>query len=346
MPTPPKAELTSPSSSWRKLWPWLNGAITLALLGGGIWYLSRTIDFNDIQTALLAADGRFILLGLFIFILNGSIKAWRWQVLLAPDKEEPVPYTAVFWAIWLGQFVNTILPFLRLGEISRAYVIDRQTKIGKVRALSTMVIEKSLELIMLGLLLLIVLPILALPQNIRDSGLTLLLIAFGAVIGLGTTAYRANWVSMQLQRLFRLFPDSIEKRLTSLLIGGLEGLASLRSRSALTRLLASSIMLILLSLATPFVLFQAFHIPLGLAEAAVVDSALTLTTSAPSTPGQLGIFEGTVVLILQQFGQSNQAINISFAVVYHLIVLLPKILLGGVAASRTNWQWQYRRGER
>ncbi len=336
----PESEPTASSSRRRKVWPWVNVGLTAVLLIGGIWYLSRTIDFADIGQALLAADGRFILLALLVFVLNGCVKAWRWRVLLAPDEEARVPFTAVFWAIWLGQFVNIVLPFLRLGEVSRAYAINKQTGISTVRALSTIVVEKSVELVMLGLLVLILLPILALPENMQSTGLTFLLIAGGIIVGLTVVAYRTHWVIAQLRRLFRLLPRRFEDRLTRLLIGGLEGLASLRSRPALGRLLASSVLLVLLGLLTPFLLFQAFHIPLGLAEAAVVDSALSLTTSAPSTPGQLGIFEGTVVLVLFQFGQTNQAITVSYAVVYHLVVLLPKILLGGVAASRTNWRWQ------
>ncbi len=340
MSTHPEREPTASPSRWRKLWPWLNGGITAVLLIGGIWYLSRTIDFADIGQALLAADGRFILLALLIFVLNGSVKAWRWRVLLAPDEENRVPYTAVFWAIWLGQFVNNIVPFLRLGEVSRAYVIDQQTGLGKMRAFSTMVVEKSLELVMLGLLLLVLLPILALPEEMQGTSQTFFLIAGSVIVGLSVVAYKTSWVVKQLHRLFHIFPQLIEQHLNKLLIGGLEGLASLQSRSALGRLLGSSVLLVILSLLTPFLLFHAFNIPLGLAEAAVVDSALSLTTSAPSTPGQLGIYEGTVVLVLHQFGQTNPAITVSFAVAYHLVVLLPKIILGGLAASQTNWRWQ------
>lgn len=336
----PEAELNATSSRWRRLWPWLNGGLTAVLLIGGFWYLSRTLQFSDVQNALTTANGWLMALALLTFVLNGGVKAWRWRVLLAPDAEDEVPYTAVFWAIWLGQFINVILPFLRLGEIGRAYAINQQTGFSKMRALSTMVVEKSLELIMLGLVLLALLPILALPETMQGSGQTFLLIAGAAIGGLSLVAYQTNWVITQLRRLFQLLPHPIEQRLTKLLIGGLEGLASLRSRSALGRLLISSVLLVLLSLLTPYLLFHAFHIPLGLAEAAVVDSALSLATAAPSTPGQLGIFEGTVVLVLYQFGQTNQAITVSFALVYHLIVLLPKIVLGGLAASRTNWRWQ------
>ena len=46
------------------------------------------------------------------------------------------------------------------------------------------------------------------------------------------------------------------------------------------------------------------------------------------------------MLVLFQFGQTNQAITVSYAVVYHLVELLPNIWLRGVAASRTNWRWQ------
>ncbi len=330
----------SAGTRWRKLWPWVNGGLTAVFLIGSIYYLSRTIAWADVQQALAVANGRYILLALATFTLNGTLKAWRWRVLLAPNDEGSIPFTAVFWAIWLGQFVNMVLPFLRLGEIARAYAINQQTGLSKMRTISTVVIEKSLELIMLGLLLLVLLPILILPEGLQNSGQTLLLIAGAAIIGLTVVAYQTAWVIRQLRRLLQFLPQPIEQRLTKLLIGGLEGLTSLRSRSAMLRLLASSVLLMILALLGPYFLFLAFRIPLGLAEAAVVDSALSLTTFAPSTPAQLGIFEGTVLLVLRQFGQSNQAINISFAVVYHLIVLLPKIILGGLAANRTNWRWQ------
>jgi uncharacterized membrane protein YbhN (UPF0104 family) len=70
------------------------------------------------------------------------------------------------------------------------------------------------------------------------------------------------------------------------------------------------------------------------------DSALSFMAAPPSTPGQIGIFEGTVTFVLAQLGETSAAVMVSFAIVYHLIVLTPKIIFGGIASLRTSWKWQ------
>jgi uncharacterized protein (TIRG00374 family) len=339
---PPETELKS--LPWRKLWPWLNGAITLALLGGGIWYLSHTIDFSDIKTALLAADGRFILLGLLIFILNGSIKAWRWQVLLAPDKEEPVSYTAVFWAIWLGQFVNTILPFLRLGEIGRAYAINQQTSYSKAQAVSTMLIEKSLELFLLGLILLLLIPLSVLPPNFDQLGIVLAFTATILLLGMGLLVYKTNQIVTQLQRLFRHLPAKIELWLHHSLISGLKGLSALRMGTSISAMVLLSLLITLLDILIPYVLFFAFALPLSFSTAILINIAIALVTTPPTAPGELGIFEAAVFFVLAQVGQAEvlgTAVIFSYALVFHLCTLLPKIIFGSLAAMQTKWSWQH-----
>ena len=47
-----------------------------------------------------------------------ALKGWRWQ-LMFPDDSAPVPFRAAFWSTTLGQYVNLIIPFLRLGEVAR-----------------------------------------------------------------------------------------------------------------------------------------------------------------------------------------------------------------------------------
>ncbi len=327
------------SSKWQRFWPWINVGIMLLLILAGVWLLEATIGLSNIGDALRLANGRFILLAFLVMVSNGAVKAWRWGLLLTPNSKK-LPYPALFWATWLGQFVNMIVPLFRLGEIARAYAIDRQTNIGKVRALSTLVVEKTLDVIMLTLTLTIILPFVVLPDSFRRNSLLVGVLGTAVLFGLYLLAYQTTFVTRIFISMTRWLPQRLADKVIPLIVAGLEGVAALRSRRISLLLIATSALIQLLAILTPFLLFFAFALPFGLAEAALIDSALTFTAAPPSTPGQIGVFEATITLVLTQLGQNDGAIMISFAIVYHLIVLIPKIIFGGIAALRTNWKWQ------
>jgi len=52
------------------------------------------------------------------------------------------------------------------------------------------------------------------------------------------------------------------------------------------------------------------------------------------------LFEGLVVLTLQQFGSADNATLLSYAILFHLVVMLPQILLGSLAAMTSKWDWR------
>ncbi|GJM43117.1 MAG: hypothetical protein DHS20C20_33990 [Ardenticatenaceae bacterium] len=327
----------------RNLWLWFNWGLTAVLLIGGSYYLSQTIDFADIGEALRVANGRFILLGLIIFITNGSLKAWRWRVLLSPEQPENMRYTAVFWAIWLGQFVNSVLPFMRLGEIGRAYAINQQVGVSKTQAVSSMLIEKSVELILLGLTVLLLIPFAVIPPNTEQVGLLLAIVAAVFLVGMGVITTQTARVIVLLQRMTSIFPDKVQQWVNRRLILGLDGLAALRHRQSLQAITLSSILIICFDIALPYTLFFAFELPFSLSVAVLINVAVALVTTPPTAPGELGIFEAAVYFVLAQVGQSEvlgTAVIVSYAVVFHLCTLLPKLMLGGLAAVQTNWSWR------
>ena len=332
-----------PVARRRSFWPWFNAGLTLVLLIGGIYYLTQTIHFADIRDAIQGADGRFIALGLLVFVTNGSVKAWRWRILLAPDQPGKIRYTAVFWAIWLGQFVNSVLPFLRLGEIGRAYAINQQIGISKTQAVSTMLIEKSVELIMLGLTVLLLLPFAALPPNTEQVGLLLAIIATVFLLAMGLVTFQTARTIRLLRHILARLPAKIGTWLEHRLLAGLDGLAALRNRRSVQAIGLSSIIITCLDIALPYTLFFAFALPLSLSVAVLINVAVGLVTTPPTAPGELGVFEAAVFFILTQVGQAEvlgTAVIISYAVVFHLCTLLPKLALGGLAALQTNWSWR------
>jgi uncharacterized protein (TIRG00374 family) len=328
-------------SRWRNYWPWINVGLTAVLLAGGVWYLSGKIDFADIQQALLVANGRYILLALAAVTLSGTVKTWRWRVLLAPDNEKSIPFTALFWAIWLGQLVNTILPFMRVGEFGRAYALNQQTNFSKMQAISTVVIEKSLDLILLGLTLLLLIPLIALPKTVAQSGIVLAGVALILLLGLGLVATQTAVVLRFSRWILGKFPVTVQHRIFPWIISGLEGLSSLRKSGAIGKLLGLSVLTTLIAISIPLLLFRALSIDsLGSVAAIILNAGITLVSTPPTTPGELGIFEGTVIFLLDQLDFTNGAVAVSYAIIYHIVVLLPKIVWGSIAVSRTKWSWQ------
>lgn len=338
----PENEQPAATSRWRKAWPWINGGITAVLLVGGVWYLAKTMHFSDIQQAIAAADGRLIGLALLIFTLTGSLKAWRWRVLLAPtsDKDEAVPYTAVFWAIWLGQLINTVLPFLRLGEIGRAYAINQQIGYSKTQAVSTMLIEKSMEIIFLGFILLLLIPLAILPASAQQLGLVLGLTAALLLLGMTLVTFQTARVIGLLNVVLKRLPAKVAHWFNRQLIAGLKGLSALRSKRSLGSIVLASLLITLLDITIPYTLFHAFALPFGFTVAVLINVAVALVTTPPTAPGELGIFEAAVLFVLAQIGQEETAVIFSYALVFHLCTLIPKIVLGSLAAVRTRWQWR------
>lgn len=85
-------------------------------------------------------------------------------------------------------------------------------------------------------------------------------------------------------------------------------------------------------------MFDAFNLPFGIVEAAVVHIVVTIATTPPSTPGKIGVFNGAVALILISFGMTNEAVVISYSIVFLLVVIVPQIVLGSIAAAKTDWR--------
>lgn len=311
----------------------------LGLLGWGVWYVVTQITLVEIGRALALANPIYIALALVVFILTLLAKAWRWQLQFSPPPARP-GFGHVFWALMLGQFVNTAVSFMRLGDLARVYALYQQTGISKMASLGTLVLEKTLDLIMLALTLVALLPFVVVPDFIKEQGLTAGLAALLAFVFLYVVAYRADWVLRVAEAVIRPLPARINRRLLQFTASGLSGLASMRSKKVLLGLLARSLLIAALSVLMPYTLFPAFALPFGLAEAVVINLGVSIAAAMPAPlPAKIGVFEFAVVFLMKQFGYTDEATALSYALVFHLIILAPQVALGIIAAWRTDWRW-------
>ncbi|HLP17571.1 MAG TPA: lysylphosphatidylglycerol synthase transmembrane domain-containing protein [Bacteroidota bacterium] len=93
-----------------------------------------------------------------VLALGGTIshvvRAWRWQYLLYPIKPN-VSLRNSFSAVMIGYLVNNILP--RVGEVVRPVAIGKLERISRSAAFGSVILERILDLITFGVILLLVL---------------------------------------------------------------------------------------------------------------------------------------------------------------------------------------------
>ena len=326
------------SSRW---WSWASILLSVVLLIGGSWYVLTTISLPDMVQAFAGVQLGYLLLSILTIMLTFLLKAWRWQFLLSAEMNRPA-YRPLFWAMMLGFYVNIIVPFLRLGEIARAYALNFQTGLSKIQSLSTLVVEKVMEAVFLGLTVVALIPFLVLSVTEQESnpGLLLGIVALVVLVCMVVIAYKSEWVLRQTERAATLLPKRISNKLLKIAESGLSGLSALREQRLSLAILGSSLLVAILSVLTPYFLFPAFGIDLGLAEAAAIHVVVSLALVPPSTPVKIGVFDGVVAFMLVQFDVTNEALVAAYTIVFHLVVVLPQIIFGSMAASRTQWRWQ------
>jgi uncharacterized protein (TIRG00374 family) len=306
-------------------------AVGLSLLG--LWYVTRNVALADLRLALASARPGYILLALFIYVATTAAKTWRWQLLYHAQDDMP-GFGSLFWAVNVGQLINTAVPFVRLGELARVYDLGQHTGQSKVKGLGTLVVEKTLDLISLAFLFFVLVPFFVLPDLIAGSGPSVAIVSVLALLVLMLVARRPDLVRRLATAVIGWLPAPWQQRLLPWADSGLAGLAALRSGRASLILLGSTLLILLLSVLTPYLLFPALGISLGLKHAAVLHLALTIGAIPPSTPARIGIFEGIVTFFLATFGVEDGALRLAYALIFHLLLVLPQLVLGGLGLLR------------
>ncbi len=129
---------------------WVPGLVISAI---AIFALVRFISIDDLILILRNTNPWLILLAAGFTILFLIVRAFGWKSLLG----EKATYSETFLKLGEGYFINNIFP-LRLGEISRALFMGASMDVNPGQVLSTIVIERVFDLLILAVSLLIMLP--------------------------------------------------------------------------------------------------------------------------------------------------------------------------------------------
>ena len=272
-----------------------------------LWVALRDLGWQAMGEILQQARWGYLLPAFGLWSLGLGVRAIRWRVLLA----DRAPLRPTFHILNIGFLINNTLPF-RVGELARAYLIGRRAPgVSVWAALSTILTERILDMLMVVLMLAAVLPTLAVDQTAVTSGL---LLGVAAVAGFGLLlvfAHRPDFARALLRLATRILPPLSRLGLADLLDRALDGLRPLGTRRGLLGALLWTGAAWGCSIAGAWVL--ALALP-DLPATPVMRAALTLSVVAasfsiivPFTLASVGPFEAAAIFALLTAGVSARA---------------------------------------
>jgi uncharacterized protein (TIRG00374 family) len=236
--------------------------------------------------------------------------------------------------LFIGQAANALLP-ARLGEIARAYLIGEIEGVDKALALSTVIVEKALDALMLLLLVALVFAFMPLPAWLGRWGVLVSGLLVVALFCLILGAYQSKRRPSALQRLLSWIPGvrrfdpssglraGLERRLDTIVVA----LTLLYQRAVAVQLVGWSVLVWIMAALTNYVTFLALGMDVPFLAALFLLAALYLGIVVPSSPGRVGVFHYICILSLSLFSvDRSQALG--YGLVLHLIVFAPMITLG------------------
>jgi len=120
-----------------------------------IWIFLRKLTTDqkrEIWESFILADYSWLALSVIIGILSHIIRAFRWKILMEPMGHHP-KNSNTFYAVMIGYLANLALP--RLGEVTRCGVLNRYEKIPINQSIGTVIIERSVDMVLFVLLFII-----------------------------------------------------------------------------------------------------------------------------------------------------------------------------------------------
>lgn len=302
----------------RKSWP-----IALALLALFLFILFTRTNPRKILDSFAQVSWGWAIGAALLNIFNTWIEALRWKLILSSTKKE-VKVSKVFAALLAGVVGNVILP-LKLGEGVRAYFVSKKEEIRFSSVFSTVVLDRLADIIFFFILVLITAFFFPFGPQIRK----MIFVALGLLaVGIASLVVIIRLNSNLSSK------GKLGRKLTGQINHFKLGLRALQDGRIMGPAAVLSALSWVMRLMIIYLMFNALHFTLPLIAVAVTLILVNLGTTAAGIPANLGGFEFSILAALKIFSVDTEP-AISFAIILHLIEVVPIVLLG-IAAIWIN----------
>jgi glycosyltransferase 2 family protein len=284
-------------------------------------YALNGVDFRALGAEFVAGNYLFVLPAFAFVVLGLALRAMRWRALL----NDRMAFIHSFHILNIGQFLNSILP-LRLGEVTRGFLATRlNPPISVFTALSTVVVERLVDVIAVVVLIVVALLIAPITREIETAARVSGTLSIIGLVVLALFAARPSLAHTLLNLVLRIIPALERFHLRNLAERVLDGIAPLGSLRGAALTIFWSALAWISSVVTTFILMSVFYERPTWNAALLMTSIASLAIALPAVPGSVGPFEAAMVLGLTVGGMvepnnpQQQARAVACSVLIHIV---------------------------
>jgi glycosyltransferase 2 family protein len=291
----------------------------------------RGLDWREAARTIASVDLGVLLLATLVLTSGLAFKALRWRVLFRPRRD--VSFWRLLDAINIGFLANNVLP-ARVGELVRPFVVSETGGPPYAWGLSTVVVERAMDVVTVVVVALVVIAFLPVPGWLAATAIVFGLVSVVGLTVLVLAAGSERTVTNFARRALRHTPLPVDTW-TERVAGVVRGFAPLRAPG--TMLVVA--LWTLPTWAAPFVTFHLLLRGVGLdlpfLAAVFAVCVIGLGVAAPSSPGQVGLFEGAGLVGLSAFTGDYER-SVAAVLLFHALNYGVTSVAGLVSLARTG----------
>jgi hypothetical protein len=298
----------------------IQALVSLVALGAVVWWASRQ-DAPEIPT-----DGgaiAWLVASLVFYALATIVRAERWHAILA-QTGIAARRSDCYGLSTVGYMGNNVLP-ARAGEALRVVLLDSRTSAGKRRVLGTVVAERMLDGIVLGVIFVLTV-YLVLEGDVVPGDEPLLIVGIGAVALL--LAVTALWIVHRRGGLHRL------REIVSPLVHAPRALVNRRG----VVLLAVTGVLWVLEGGVYLAVARAIDLDISTAGTMYLVALTNFVAALPAAPGSVGTFDAAVAFGAKALGAAG-SVAVAYLLMLRFVLYVPITIVGLIVLVTRYGGW-------
>lgn len=299
-----------------------------------LYFVLSKAGINNINGYIKNINYFWIIAVAATYTVDMLLRSIRWREILK-DNAVQISMLDAFLAYNLGNSLNIIVP-AKIGDVARSYYLKKKNNYSYTSTLPAVVMDRFFDV--LGVYIIMLLACFYIITQVKLPRWFLNLMIIG-VICLIAAFIVFGFLAAKKERIAVIKNDKLKKFVLSF-IENLDG--SVKNKKKFVKLILYSIIMWLLEGVGAYMVFLSIHCTVNPVVAIFANMTATLTKVIPVTPGGIGVFEGTMVIILSLFGVSPvlggvvSTLDHLIMNVYTIVIGIYVILANGIKISNIS----------